>query len=139
MAEEKRIQTAKTNAQAETNGEKGKAYLAENKKKEGVKELLSGVQYKVIETGSGKAVTAEDTVTIHYEGKLLNGNVFDSSYARGEPATFSVSQVVPGFSEALRNMQEGDTWEVVIPAHLAYGERGAGRKIGPNETLIFKI
>ena len=114
-------------------------YKAENKTKPGVKELLSGVQYEVLKAGNGKTATAEDKVTLHYEGTLLDGTVFDSSYARDTPATFGVSQVVPGFSEALQNMKEGDTWRVVIPAHLAYGQQGAGGRIGPNETLVFKI
>ena len=139
MDEQKRILTAEKSALAERNAAKGKAFLAENKKKAGVRELLSGVQYEVLEAGDGKAASTEDKVTIHYEGRLLDGAVFDSSYARGKPATFGVSQVVPGFSEALQNMKEGDAWRVAIPAHLAYGPQGAGKNIGPNETLVFKI
>ena len=139
MNEQKRILTAATDAQAKRNDARGKAFLAENKGKPGVKELLSGVQYEVLQAGDGKAAGLEDKVTIHYEGRLLDDTVFDSSYARGNPATFGVNQVVPGFSEALQNMREGDIWRVVIPAHLAYGARGAGKNIGPNETLVFKI
>jgi FKBP-type peptidyl-prolyl cis-trans isomerase FklB len=139
MDEEKRVMMVETEAKAKANEAKGKAFLAENKKREEVKELLSGVQYEVLKAGEGKAVAAEDTITIHYEGTLLDGTVFDSSYTRGNPATFAVNQVVPGFSDALQNMKEGDIWRVVIPAHLAYGQQGAGKKIGPNETLVFKI
>ena len=139
LDEQQRIMTTEANARAAANGAKGKAFLAENKTKPGVKELLSGVQYEVLKAGNGKTATAEDKVTLHYEGTLLDGTVFDSSYARDTPATFGVSQVVPGFSEALQSMKEGDTWRVVIPAHLAYGQQGAGGRIGPNETLVFKI
>ena len=137
--EQKRIMTNEANTRAQANQAEGKAFMAENKKKQGVQELLSGVQYEVLKAGNGKTATAEDKVTLHYEGKLLNGTVFDSSYARGAPATFGVGQVVPGFSEALQSMKEGDIWRVVIPAHLAYGRQGAGGKIGPNQTLVFKI
>ncbi len=128
--------------QAETgkkNKERGEAFLAENKKKEGVKTLPSGLQYKVIKAGTGKKPKLSDTVTTHYRGTLIDGTEFDSSYKRGQPATFPVSGVVPGWTEALQLMEEGAKWQLFIPPNLAYGERSAGGVIGPNETLIFEI
>ncbi len=115
------------------------AFLNTNKTKEGVKTTASGLQYKVINTGKGKQPKAEDNVTVHYVGKLTDGTVFDSSVARGEPATFGVGQVIPGWTEALQLMKEGDKWEVFIPSELGYGERGAGAQIPPNATLIFEV
>ena len=130
-------------AQRAAKGEKakaaGEAFLAANKKKQGVKTTKSGLQYKVISMGKGAQPKADSTVTAHYEGKLVDGRVFDSSYLRKEPATFNLAQVIPGWQEALPMMHEGDKWQVVIPADLAYGERGQGNAIGPNETLIFEI
>ena len=124
-------------------GEKNKAdgekFLAENAKKEGVKSLPSGLQYKEITPGKGKSPKATDTVTVHYKGTLIDGTVFDSSYKRGEPATFPVSGVIPGWTEALQLMKTGAKWQLFIPPNLAYGERGAGRDIGPNATLIFEV
>jgi FKBP-type peptidyl-prolyl cis-trans isomerase FklB len=124
-------------------GEKNKAdgekFLAENAKKEGVKTLPSGLQYREITAGKGKSPKAADTVTTHYRGTLIDGTEFDSSYKRGEPATFSVSGVIPGWVEALQLMKEGAKWQLFIPSNLAYGERGAGREIGPNATLIFEV
>lgn len=117
----------------------GEAFLAANKKKKDVKTTKSGLQYKVITMGKGAQPTADSSVTAHYEGKLVDGRVFDSSYLRKEPATFQVQQVIPGWKEVLPMMHEGDKWEVFIPASLAYGERGQGAAIGPNETLIFQI
>lgn len=117
----------------------GKAFLAANKNKPGVKVLPSGLQYKVINSGSGKQPVASDSITAHYRGTLLNGTEFDSSYARGEPATFGVSQVIKGWQEILPMMHEGDKWQIFIPSDLAYGAQGAGANIGPNETLIFDI
>ena len=119
--------------------EAGQAFLAENKEKEGITTTESGLQYKVMTEGSGNKPTAADTVQVHYEGKLLDGTVFDSSYARGEPAQFPVGGVIAGWTEVLQLMPEGSTWEVYIPSNLAYGERGAGGDIGPNEMLIFKV
>ncbi len=116
----------------------GEAFLAENKKKEGVKTLPSGLQYKVIKAGTGKKPKADDTVTVNYRGTLINGTEFDSSYKRGQPATFPVSGVIPGWKEALQLMEEGAKWELFIPSNLAYGERGMGGIIGPNATLIFE-
>ena len=123
----------------EKNLNEGKAFLAENKKKEGIKTLPSGLQYKVLTEGSGKTPKAEDTVTVNYKGTLIDGTEFDSSYKRGQPATFQVNGVIKGWTEALQLMKEGSKWQLFIPPELAYGERGAGRDIGPNATLIFEV
>ncbi len=117
----------------------GAAFLAANQKKPGVVTLPDGLQYKVIVEGKGEKPTQTDTVTVHYAGTLINGKEFDSSYKRGEPATFPVGGVIAGWTEALQLMPVGSTWELFIPASLAYGEQGAGGVIGPNETLIFKV
>jgi FKBP-type peptidyl-prolyl cis-trans isomerase FklB len=118
----------------------GEAFLAENKKKEGVKTLPDGLQYKVIKAGTGKKPKADDTVTVNYRGALINGTEFDSSYKRGQPVTFPVSGgMIKGWSEALQLMEEGAKWELFIPSNLAYGERGMGGIIGPNATLIFEV
>ena len=114
-------------------------FLAKNAKEKGVIVTASGLQYKIIEAGEGKSPTSEDKVVAHYTGKLLDGTVFDSSHDRGEPATFPVSGVIKGWQEALPLMKEGGKWQLIIPANLAYGERGAGAKIGPNEALMFDI
>lgn len=114
-------------------------YLEENKTKEGVVTTESGLQYKIIKAGDGATPKPEDKVIAHYKGTLLDGTVFDSSYDRGEPATFPVEGVIQGWQEALQLMKEGAKWELVIPASLAYGPRGAGQLIGPNETLKFEI
>lgn len=124
---------------AEDNKKAGEAFLAENKTKDGITVTDSGLQYRVITEGKGDKPTASDTVTVHYRGKLINGTEFDSSYARGEPATFPVGGVVQGWQEALPMMNVGSKWEVFIPSDLGYGPRGAGGSIGPNETLIFEI
>ena len=123
----------------EKNKKEGEAFLSENKKKEGVKTLPSGLQYKVIKEGTGKTPKAEDTVVTNYRGTLIDGTEFDSSIKRGQPATFPVKGVIPGWTEALQLMKEGSKWELFIPSNLAYGERGAGNAIGPNATLIFEI
>lgn len=123
----------------EKNKKEGEAFLAENKKKEGVITLPSGLQYKIIKEGDGKIPTANDTVTIHYRGTLIDGTEFDSSYSRGQPATFPVKGVISGFSEALQLMKVGSKWQLFIPSNLAYGEHGAGDDIGPNATLIFEV
>jgi FKBP-type peptidyl-prolyl cis-trans isomerase len=124
-------------------GEKNKAdgekFLAENAKKEGVKTLPSGLQFREITPGKGKSPKATDTVTTHYKGTLIDGTEFDSSYKRGEPVSFPVSGVIAGWTEALQLMKEGAKWQLFIPSNLAYGERGAGRDIGPNATLIFEV
>ena len=130
---------AKRKQQAEMASAKGNAYLEANKAKPGVTTLPSGLQYKVIKTGTGKQPSATDSITAHYQGALIDGTVFDSSYNRGKPATFNVNQVIKGWQEVLPLMHEGDKWQVVIPAALAYGETGAGSNIGPNETLVFDI
>jgi len=124
---------------AEKNKKEGEAFLAENKNKEGVKTLPSGLQYKVIIPGSGRKPTATDTITTQYRGTLIDGTEFDSSYKRGAPAVFPINRVIRGWTEVLPLMEEGAKWQVFIPPHLAYGERGAGREIGPNATLIFEI
>jgi FKBP-type peptidyl-prolyl cis-trans isomerase len=114
-------------------------FLDENKKKAGVKTTPTGLQYEVITAGKGKSPKAEDQVTVHYVGKLTDGTVFDSSVERGEPATFGVNQVIPGWTEALQLMKEGDKWLLTIPESLAYGERGAGGQIPPFATLVFEV
>jgi len=124
---------------AKTNMSKGEKFLAENKKKDGVKTLKSGLQYKVVFNGDGRKPTASSQVVAHYEGRLINGKVFDSSIKRGSPATFPVNGVIKGWQEALQLMPVGSKWQVYIPSELAYGENGAGGSIGPNETLIFDI
>lgn len=125
--------------QADANKKKGEAFLKANAKKPGVVSLPSGLQYQVITKGKGAKPTKEDTVTVEYTGTLIDGKVFDSSEKTGKPATFKLSQVIPGWTEALQLMQEGATWKIFVPSKLAYGQRGVGGPIGPNETLIFKI
>jgi FKBP-type peptidyl-prolyl cis-trans isomerase FklB len=117
----------------------GKEFLAANAKKPEVISLPSGLQYKQLKAGTGKKPGLRDKVTTHYHGTLINGTVFDSSYERNEPATFPVNGVIAGWTEALQLMNEGSIWELYIPSDLAYGRRGAGGDIGPNETLIFKV
>jgi FKBP-type peptidyl-prolyl cis-trans isomerase FklB len=124
---------------AEKNRKEGEAFLAENKKKEGVVALPSGLQYKVVKAGDGKNPTAKDTVETHYRGTLIDGTEFDSSYKRGQTATFPVGGVIPGWTEALQKMKVGDKWQLFVPPELAYGERGAGREIGPNAALLFEV
>lgn len=126
-------------ALADANTKEGVSFLAANAKKSGVKTTDSGLQYKVITEGSGVKPTLQDKVSAHYRGTLINGTEFDSSYARGEPATFGVTKVIAGWTEALQMMPEGSKWEVYIPSDLAYGFGGSGPKIGPNATLIFEI
>ncbi len=117
----------------------GQAFLAQNKNKEGVITTASGLQYQVLKAGTGKTPKATDNVSVHYTGKLLDGTVFDSSVQRNEPASFAVNQVIPGWTEALQLMKEGDKWILFIPSDLAYGERGAGGQIPPHATLIFEV
>ncbi|MGB0452147.1 MAG: FKBP-type peptidyl-prolyl cis-trans isomerase [Bacteriovoracaceae bacterium] len=121
------------------NIEEGKAFLEENKKREGVEVTASGLQYLKLENGQGKSPSLNDEVEVHYEGTLIDGTVFDSSYQRGETISFPVSGVIPGWTEALQLMKEGDTWELVIPSEIAYGAAGAGGAIGPNAVLKFKV
>ncbi len=123
----------------EVNLKNGEAFLAENSKREGIKVTASGLQYEVLETGNGDAPKASDNVEVHYTGKLIDGTVFDSSVERGVPASFGVTQVIPGWVEALQLMHEGDKWRLYIPSNLAYGPNGAGGVIGPNMTLIFDV
>jgi FKBP-type peptidyl-prolyl cis-trans isomerase FklB len=123
----------------EKNKEEGETFLAENKKKEGVKTLGSGLQYKVITEGAGKTPKATDTVTVNYRGTLVDGTEFDSSYKRGQPATFPVNGVIRGWTEALQLMKEGAKWQLFIPSDLAYGDKGAGGMIGANAVLIFEV
>jgi len=132
-------QAERTKQIAEKNKKEGEEFLAANKTKEGVKTLPSGLQYKVIKDGTGKIPTENDSVVCNYRGTLVGGTEFDSSYKRGQPATFPVKGVIPGWTEALKLMKEGSKWELFIPSSLAYGERGAGNTIGPNATLIFEI
>jgi FKBP-type peptidyl-prolyl cis-trans isomerase FklB len=126
-------------AQGEVNKKAGEAFLAENAKKEGVKTLPSGLQYKVITEGTGPIPTDKDKVKTHYRGTLIDGKEFDSSYKRGEPAVFPTTGVIKGWTEALLLMKTGSKWMLYIPSGLAYGEQGAGNDIGPNATLIFEI
>jgi FKBP-type peptidyl-prolyl cis-trans isomerase FklB len=120
-------------------GESGSKYLAENASKEGVITTESGLQYEVMTEGNGAKPTADNQVTVHYHGMLTDGTVFDSSVDRGEPAQFGVTQVIPGWTEALQLMSVGDKWKLTIPSSLAYGDRGAGGLIGPGETLVFEV
>ncbi|HCD9490600.1 TPA: macrophage infectivity potentiator Mip [Legionella pneumophila] len=131
--------TAEFNKKADENKVKGEAFLTENKNKPGVVVLPSGLQYKVINAGNGVKPGKSDTVTVEYTGRLIDGTVFDSTEKTGKPATFQVSQVIPGWTEALQLMPAGSTWEIYVPSGLAYGPRSVGGPIGPNETLIFKI
>lgn len=117
----------------------GEKFLEENKQKEGVVALRSGLQYKILKEGNGPKPKASDTVKCHYEGRLINGAIFDSSYKRNEPAEFPVSGVIAGWVEALQLMPVGSKWQLYIPSELAYGSHGAGQSIGPNETLIFDV
>lgn len=123
----------------EENVTKGQNFLAENAKKEGVQTTASGLQYKVIQEGSGESPSAMDEVTVHYTGRTIDGKVFDSSVERGEPVTFPLAGVIPGWTEGVQLMKPGGKYELYIPSELAYGARGAGQDIGPNETLIFEI
>jgi FKBP-type peptidyl-prolyl cis-trans isomerase len=138
QVEHRKQQAERRRAQGERNTEEGEKFLAENQKKPGVVSLPSGLQYKVIEQGSGPAPKANDTVTVHYRGTLIDGTEFDSSHKRGQPATFGVTGVIKGWTEALQLMPTGSKWELYIPAQLAYGEAGAGT-IPPNATLIFEV
>lgn len=114
-------------------------FLAENSKKEGVVTTASGLQYKVIREGKGSKPTLEDTVKVHYKGTFINGKEFDSSYKKGEPITFQLKNMIPGWIEALQLMNEGSKWQIFIPSALAYGEQGAGDIIEPNSLLIFEV
>jgi FKBP-type peptidyl-prolyl cis-trans isomerase len=121
------------------NLETGNAFLEDNKAREGITTTESGLQYEIITEGTGAKPTAADQVRVHYHGTLIDGTVFDSSVDRGEPATFGVGQVIPGWTEALQLMPTGSKWKVYLPSDIAYGERGAGGEIGPNAALIFEV
>ena len=123
----------------EINKQAGAEFLEINRHKAGVVELPSGLQYQILKQGTGAKPSANDKVKCHYHGTLINGTVFDSSVQRGEPATFGVSQVIPGWIEALQLMPVGSKWRLFIPSNLAYGEHGAGDVIEPNSTLIFDV
>ena len=124
---------------SDTNLAAAKAYLAENGKKDGVVTTASGLEYQVLVAGTGPKPSLSDTVTTHYTGTLIDGTVFDSSVERGSPASFPVNGVIPGWVEALQMMPVGSKWRIVVPPELAYKERGAGNRIGPNEALIFEV
>ncbi|MFH2067902.1 MAG: FKBP-type peptidyl-prolyl cis-trans isomerase [Candidatus Omnitrophota bacterium] len=134
---QKQAQGAK--AVSTENKKEGAAFLAGNKTKPGVVTLPSGLQYKILKAGNGKKPIGSDTVECHYRGTLVNGTEFDSSYRRGQPASFPVSGVIPGWTEALKLMPVGSKWQLFIPPQLAYGTQGAGRDIGPDATLIFEV
>ncbi len=125
--------------EGQLNLEAGNAFLEENKSRDGVNTTASGLQYEVITEGTGPKPTADDRVRVHYHGTLIDGTVFDSSVDRGEPAVFGVTQVIPGWTEALQLMPVGSKWKIYLPSGLAYGERGAGADIGPNTALIFEV
>jgi FKBP-type peptidyl-prolyl cis-trans isomerase len=138
--EKKRAEMAKEHAEkADANLEKGQAFLKENAKKSGIKTTESGLQYEVLKSGEGTPPGPNDTVSVHYEGTLIDGSVFDSSRQRGKPIEFSVGGVIAGWTEALKLMKPGAHWKLYIPADLAYGEKGTPGPIGPNETLIFDV
>lgn len=132
-------QHMKFETQASANQKAGEQFLAENKAKPGVVTTASGLQYKILKAGTGTSPKKLDRVTVNYEGRLIDGTVFDSSYARKQPATFGVNQVIAGWTEALQLMSPGAEWELYIPAALAYGTRGAPPKIGANAVLIFRV
>jgi FKBP-type peptidyl-prolyl cis-trans isomerase len=125
--------------QGKANKEKGTMFLEKNKAQEGVVTLKSGLQYKILSNGTGASPKATDTVKCHYKGTTIDGKEFDSSYKRGQPATFALNRVIKGWTEGLQLMKEGGKWQFFIPSELAYGERGSGPHIGPNETLIFEV
>jgi FKBP-type peptidyl-prolyl cis-trans isomerase len=133
-------QMQERSAELEANKTEGAKYLEENAKKEGVVTTESGLQYSVVTAvEEGTSPTLDDTVVVHYRGTLINGEEFDSSYSRNQPATFGVGAVIPGWTEVLQLMKPGEKFNVVIPSELAYGEGGAGAKIGPNATLLFEV
>jgi FKBP-type peptidyl-prolyl cis-trans isomerase FklB len=139
QAEYRQQQMERVKQQGEANKKEGVTFLAANKAKDGVVTLPSGLQYKILKAGTGPKPAATDTVSVNYRGTLINGTEFDSSYKRGQPATFGVTGVIKGWTEALQLMPVGSKWQLFIPADLAYGERGAGADIAPNATLIFEV
>lgn len=139
VVEQQRAFATQREQRAQANLEAGRDFLTRNAGRADVVVLPSGLQYRVLESGSGAQPGSTDTVRVHYHGTLIDGSVFDSSVERGEPAEFALSGVIPGFREAISGMHAGDRWQVFLPSTLAYGEGGAGTDIGPNETLIFEI
>ncbi len=139
QTEVRAAQEAKSHEAGAVNRKEGEAFLAENKSKEGIVTLPSGLQYKILTAGTGPKPTTSDTVTCNYKGTLISGKEFDSSYKRGQPASFPVGGVIKGWTEALQLMPVGSKWQLFIPPDLAYGDRGAGADIGPGETLIFEV
>lgn len=133
------ILMARKNEQMATNLKAGQEFLAENKKKEGVTELPSGLQYEVITEGTGAKPGATSKVNCHYHGTLINGTIFDSSVQRGKPATFPLNQVIKGWTEGVQLMATGSKWRFFVPPHLGYGDRQVSAEIGPNSTLIFEV
>ena len=132
-------QQVKKEEKAQIALEQGSLFLDENSKEPGVVTLKSGLQYKILNEGEGQKPESTDSVVVHYEGRLLDGSLFDSSYERGEPASLKLNQVIEGWSQGLQEMPEGSTWMLYIPAHLAYGSKGVPGYIGANETLTFKV
>jgi FKBP-type peptidyl-prolyl cis-trans isomerase len=139
QTEVRAAQEAKSHEAGSVNRKEGEAFLAENKSKEGIVTLPSGLQYKILTAGTGPKPTTSDTVTCNYKGTLISGKEFDSSYKRGQPASFPVGGVIKGWTEALQLMPVGSKWQLFIPPDLAYRDRGAGADIGPGETLIFEV
>lgn len=139
LAEERRKLAEVQQAMAEKNKQIGEQFLAENLKREEVKRTESGLQYEVISEGTGAKPTINDMVIVHYRGTLVDGTEFDSSYQRNAPATFPVSGVIKGWQEGIQLMRTGSKWKFYVPSELAYGEKGAGGPIGPNQTLIFEV
>lgn len=140
QAEAQKKEVARLKELAERNQKEGEAWLAENKEKEGIVTTKSGLQYKVLKEGTGKSPSERDVVKTHYRGTLLDGTEFDSSHKRGEPATFPVGGVIPGWTEALQKMKVGSKWRLFVPGDLAYGERGSPTgRIGPNQVLVFDV
>lgn len=134
-----KVMTEKKQVEAQAALDAGNAFLEENKLKEGVVVLPSGLQYVELKAGEGESPKGDAEVTVHYRGTLINGQEFDSSYNRGEPTSFGLNGVIPGFQEALTLMKPGAKWQVFIPSEIGYGAKGAGANIGPNQTLIFEI
>lgn len=139
VAELEVAQREQASAAADANRQAGETFLAENAEKEGVEVTDSGLQYQVLEEGDGASPASDDRVRVHYEGRLPDGTVFDSSRERGQPVTFPLDAVIPGWSEGLQLMTEGARYRLFVPSELAYGERGAGAEIGPNQTLVFDV
>jgi FKBP-type peptidyl-prolyl cis-trans isomerase FklB len=139
MNEQKKLDAKRKMVAGDTNMKKGIEFQKEYAKRKDVKKLSDGILYRVLKSGKGTSPKATDTVTVNYRGTLINGTEFDSSYKRNKPVSFALNRVIPGWTTTLQHMKPGDKWEVVIPSKMGYGARGAGGRIGPNETLIFEI